>query len=118
MMNRVAALIAAVAAITGPALAQPSNQRGGGVFGVRPSTDLGAAVTVQGAAASVDRQFAKIDLNKNGELTRGEWGVASLYQPDFANLDLDKNGRVSLEEWTAKLSGAASNRSRRAARDK
>jgi hypothetical protein len=111
MNTRILAAAAALAALVlgagaSAALAQPSNQSGGGVFGVRPSTDLGTSVTVQGAAAGVDRQFAKVDLNKNGEITRGEWGVASLYGPDFANLDLDRNGRISLQEWTAKMSGA------------
>ena len=112
MTIRILAAIAVLAA-PAPAAAQPSNQSGGGVFGVRPSTGLGSAVTVQGAEAGAAQQFARVDLNKNGQITRGEWGTASLYAPDFAKLDADHDGRVSLEEWTAKMGGAQGGRASR-----
>ena len=103
MTLRLLTAVALAAGLAGPALAQPSNAGGGGVFGVRPSTDLGTAQTVQSAEARAERQFARVDLSKNGEITRGEWGAASLYRPDFDALDQDHDGKISLAEWVAKL---------------
>ena len=69
------------------------------------------AVTLMGSAlchAQEDKkqkQFEKIDADKNGAVTLEEWKAAakdpSKVEKNFPKLDADKNGSVSLAEWTA-----------------
>jgi hypothetical protein len=88
-----------------PALAQPINQGGGGIFGYRPSAAMESNPSVQGASASVPRVFAAKDLNHDGMISRGEWGAAGLYRPDFDNIDQNHDNKVDLPEFMAKLGG-------------
>ena len=51
------------------------------------------------------KQFAKIDADKNGAISLEEWKAAakdpSKVEKNFPKVDADKNGSVSLAEWTA-----------------
>ena len=59
----------------------------------------------QGAPDKKQKQFEKVDADKNGSISLEEYKAASK-TPDqadakFARLDADKNGSVSLEEFSA-----------------
>ncbi|MFZ9932388.1 MAG: EF-hand domain-containing protein [Chthoniobacterales bacterium] len=58
------------------------------------------------SASPKQKQFERIDTDKNGEISLEEF-KAKTKTPDtaeekFAKIDTDKNGSLSLEEWTAK----------------
>ena len=69
-------------------------------------TLMGSALChAQGAPDKKQKQFEKLDTDKNGSISLEEFKAASK-TPDtadkkFARLDADKNGSVSLEEFSA-----------------
>ncbi|MCX6972779.1 MAG: hypothetical protein NTZ94_00530 [Verrucomicrobia bacterium] len=69
-------------------------------------TLMGSALCLaQDAPDKKQKQFEKIDADKNGAVTLEEYKAAAKdpakAEKNFNKLDADKNGSVSLEEWSA-----------------
>lgn len=104
MRRIVLATAALLAAAGGPALAQPQVMNSG-QGNYRPNSGLGNDGTVQSATQNAEQQFRKIDIHRNGQLTRGEWSAAGLYAPDFAKVDSNNDKRVDLGEYSLAMTG-------------
>jgi hypothetical protein len=103
-MRTIIVAIAALTATAGPALAQPQVMNSG-QGNYRPNSSMGNDGSVQSATQNAEQQFRKMDIHRNGLLTRGEWSAAGLYAPDFAKVDLNNDKRVDLEEYSLAMTG-------------
>jgi len=68
-------------------------------------TFMGSALCHAQSPSPKEKQFERLDTDKNGEISLEEFKARSK-TPDtaeakFARRDTDKNGSLSLEEWTA-----------------
>lgn len=103
----VSALFVGGLAVSHLALAQPGHdghrgERGGGVIAMADANKDGKVSKAE-LTAALDARFTKLDVNRDGKLTREdrELGRQARLDQRFAALDSDKSGQISKAEFAA-----------------